>query len=208
MILLLGIWSPCQPKGNRNWERGISWEANIRLDRRQNHISKIDPKAIALDYPNDKDSERPSAEDLCGRVASLKQNCKYHESVKAREDQNHEIALREVPVPQQNISSEQIERLQAKIQAQETVLEESSRTMAHKDETIAAGQPEIEKLKEQYRREIDEERKVKNKEISELTDALVNLNSDSWSGRRVTFVVINNRYCPAVREQKARSALN
>ena len=51
------------------------------------------------------------AEDLCGHVASLKQNHKYHESVKEREDQNHEIALREVPVPQQNISSEQIESL-------------------------------------------------------------------------------------------------
>ena len=115
------------------------------------------------------------AEDLYGHVASLKQNYKYHESVKEREDQNHEIALREVPVPQQNISSEQIESLQAKIQAQATLLEENHRTMVQKDETIAAGQQEIKKLKEQYKREIDEERKVKNKEISELTEHISEL---------------------------------
>ena len=43
------------------------------------------------------------------------------------------------------------------------------------DETIAAEQCEIEKIKEQYRREIDEERKVKNKEISELMEHISEL---------------------------------
>ena len=45
-------------------------------ERRQNHISKVDPnhplKAIALSCLKDKDVERPSAEELCRCIASLK----------------------------------------------------------------------------------------------------------------------------------------
>ena len=51
------------------------------VDRRQNHISQVDPKhfllPIALDCLKDKDSERPSAHQLCERVADLKGKPKY-----------------------------------------------------------------------------------------------------------------------------------
>ena len=57
-------------------------------ERRKNHISRIDPNhpllAITLECVKDKGVERPSAEELCRRLAYLKQNHKYSESVKNR----------------------------------------------------------------------------------------------------------------------------
>ena len=62
--------------------------AEIRVpevERRQNHINKIDPShpllQIALDCLKDEDVERPSAQQLCDRVAALKEDQKYGESV-------------------------------------------------------------------------------------------------------------------------------
>ena len=68
-------------------------------ERRQNHISKVDPNhpllVIALDCLEDKDVERPSAEELCRRVASLKHNHKYIESMRVGEEQSPKFAQRE-----------------------------------------------------------------------------------------------------------------
>ena len=51
------------------------------VERRQNHISQVDPNdsllPIALDCLKDKDSKRPSAHQLCERVADLKGMPKY-----------------------------------------------------------------------------------------------------------------------------------
>ena len=51
------------------------------IERRQNHISVVDPNhpllPIALDCLKDDDGERPSAQQLCERVAALKETAKY-----------------------------------------------------------------------------------------------------------------------------------
>ena len=56
------------------------------VDRRQNHISLIPPNhsllPIALDCLKDEDNERPSAHQLCDRVADLKGLPKYIDSVR------------------------------------------------------------------------------------------------------------------------------
>ena len=57
------------------------------VDRRQNHISKIDTDhpllPVILDCLKDKDSERPSAHQLCERVRELKSMDKYLDSTRA-----------------------------------------------------------------------------------------------------------------------------
>ena len=170
-------------------------------ERRQNHISKVDPshplKAIALSCLKDKDVERPSAEELSRGVASLKQNHKYNESVKlrVREDENHKTVQREEAVPQQNITSHQIEILREKIRAQAIRLEENNQILKQKDETMATGQKEIEKLKDQHRREIEDERRVKNNEILVLTKRISELElqlskKGDTRGRRSTISTI------------------
>jgi hypothetical protein len=66
--------------------RGTLMVCVPEVDRRQNHISQIDPNntllPIALDCLKDRDVERPSAQQLCERVAALKENHVYAESVR------------------------------------------------------------------------------------------------------------------------------
>ena len=132
-------------------------------ERRQNHISKIDPNhplsAISLDCLKDKDVERPSAEELCRCVASLKQNHKYGESVRREdEEQSREISQGEESLQQQH--AHQIEGLQQIIQSQIVHLKVKDRMILRKDEIIAAGLQENQQLREQLRKQIEEERKL------------------------------------------------
>ena len=69
--------------------KGTLIEARIsEVERRQNHIKNIKPNhtllPIALDCLKDRDVERPSAQQLCERVAALKDGPQYRESVRAR----------------------------------------------------------------------------------------------------------------------------
>ena len=64
--------------------------AEVRIpeaERRQNHISRIDPNhtllQVALFCLKDKDVERSSAQQLCERVATLKESAEYSQSVRA-----------------------------------------------------------------------------------------------------------------------------
>ena len=54
------------------------------IDRRQDQINKVDPNhpllAVALNCLKDNHIERPSAQDLCERVAALKESSEYFES--------------------------------------------------------------------------------------------------------------------------------
>ena len=70
--------------------RGGRVKINIpEVDRRQNHIKEIDPKnpllLTALDCLKDKDIERPSAQQLCERIAHLRVEPNYVVSMEANE---------------------------------------------------------------------------------------------------------------------------
>jgi serine/threonine protein kinase len=65
------------------------------VDRRQNDISQVDPNhpllPIALDCLKDGDTERPSAQQLCERVASLKERVEYSDSVAAAQQEGQQL---------------------------------------------------------------------------------------------------------------------
>ena len=65
---------------------GILEQRISECERRQNHISKIDPEhsllVIALDCLKDEDFERPDAHELCKTLATLKKMPKYSLSVR------------------------------------------------------------------------------------------------------------------------------
>ena len=135
-------------------------------ERRQNHISIIDPNhtllQVSLDCLKDRDVERPSAQQLCERVAALKENPEYSESVRDAEERNTaeqgrgDERDREIRSLRQQ-HTQQVQGLQQIIQSQVSRLEE-------KDETIAAGQQQ---LREQ-RHEIGRlERNIEEKERQE-----------------------------------------
>ena len=138
-------------------------------ERRQNHIGKIDPNhpllTIALDCLKDIDVERPSAEELCRRIASLKQNDEYRNS-----EQSYEVAHSEELLQEQH--AQKIKCLQEIIHSQKLLLEEKDQVIVQKDEIIATKLQENQQLRKQQRNEIEEERNKNNNEILKLTTHL------------------------------------
>ena len=126
--------------------------AEIRVaetERRQNHISTIDPNhtllQVSLDCLKDRDVERPSAQQLCERVAALKESHEYSESVRNAEERNTaeqgrgDERDREIRSLRQQ-HTQQVQGLQQIIQSQVSRLEVKDQALR---ETIAVGQQEI-----------------------------------------------------------------
>ena len=162
---------------------GILEKRISECERRQDHICKIDQQnpllAVALDCLKDKDIERPSTVELCGLVASLKQNRKYHESMSVSKEQSHKVAQREESLQQQH--TQQIEDLQQTIQFQVVSLEEKDQVIMQQDEAIAAGLQEIQQLREHFREQVhqlEQERNTKDHEILTLTTQLEQITSE------------------------------
>ena len=116
------------------------------IDRRQNHISQVDPNhsllPIALDCLKDKDSERPSAHQLCGRVADLKGMPKYRDSartVQDKEEENQRLRQRirekdQTTRQQQDEKEREIGLLNQQLRQVATVLFESDHNARLKEE--------------------------------------------------------------------------
>jgi hypothetical protein len=106
----------------------------------------------------------------------VKRSPKYSESVREDEEQSHEIVQREESLRRQY--AQQIEGLQQIIQTQLVHLDEKDRAMEEKDRTIAAGQLEVQQLRQQLREKIcqlKDERKGKDSEILKLTERISGL---------------------------------
>ena len=107
------------------------------VERRQNHISQIDPNhsllPVALNCLKDKDSERPSAHQLCERVADLKGMPKYRDSARAVEDRDDIIQLQAICIKEKDciISSkeEEIQQLRQQLHEKDQQMEERERQL-------------------------------------------------------------------------------
>ena len=121
-------------------------------ERRQNHISRIDPNhtllQVALLCLKDRDVERPSAQQLCERVAALKESAEYSESVRAPREKNTSQQSRDGERKREVRSlRQQIQSLQESVQEHVNRLEEkdvhNNLVLREKDEMIAAGQHQV-----------------------------------------------------------------
>ena len=114
---------------------GIAEVPVSEIERRQNHISEVDPDhpllQVTLDCLKDRDIERPSAQQLCERVAALKESQEYGESVRATQERN---------MAEQGRREERERELRSLRQQHDEVVRQ-------KDEVIAAGQEEMEQLR-------------------------------------------------------------
>ena len=154
------------------------------IERRQNHIGEIDPnhplKQVTLDCLKDRDVERPSAQELCERVAALKEDPQYSESVgvvearsSAEQGRSYERDRELRSLRQQH--SQQVHVLQQIIQSQTNRLEEKDQTIARKEQTIIQHEETIAELRQQVNeteREkglviVDKERELRQK-VSEI----------------------------------------
>ena len=153
-------------------------------ERRQNHISIIDPNhtllQVSLDCLKDRDVERPSAQQLCERVAALKESPEYSESVRDAEERNTaeqgrgDERDREIRSLRQQ-HTQQVQGLQQIIQSQVSRLEEKDQALREKDETIAAGQQRIREQRDEIGR-LESNLEEKEDKRSKATRERENLN--------------------------------
>ena len=143
------------------------------LERQQNHIGEIDPNhtllQVALDCLKDRDVERPSAQQLCERVAALKEDIQYSESVRvvearstAEQDRSDEgdRGLR-------SQHRQQIQGLQQIIQSQTSRLAEKDQTIAQNSQILRQKDEIIAELREQAQR-LEEKEKLLTEKIEEI----------------------------------------
>ena len=106
--------------------RGI--EARVpEVERRKEHIDLIDHThpllVVALDCLKDEEGERPSAQEICGRLAALKQAPEFTQSLRA--------------TPQQSTADEgTVRELRDTITSKDEIIDEKTRIIASKDQVI------------------------------------------------------------------------
>ena len=141
--------------------RGTLMVCIPEVDRRQDHISQIGPNntllPIALDCLKDRDVERPSAQQLCERVAALKESRTYAESARAlqmkRDMREQLLSLREE-------HTREIQEIQLREQDRIIAKEYEIRDLLQsRNEAIVAKEREIQQLRiqlEQFTHKMNE----------------------------------------------------
>ena len=129
-------------------QRGRKMAMTIpEVDRRKNHIDLVNPNhpllAIALDCLNDVEYERPSAQQICERVAALKESAEYTKSTKGAKKE-------------EKLVNNSVRDTKQKVNLTSNLREVAGDEILHlkelihlKDETIAAKEKEIEELRKQ-----------------------------------------------------------
>ena len=97
------------------------------LERRKEHIDLIDHThpllAVALDCLKDEEGERPSAQEICGRLAAVKQAPQFTQSLRA--------------TPQQRTADEgTVRELRDTIASKDEIIDEKTRIVTSKDQVI------------------------------------------------------------------------
>ena len=129
------------------------------VDRRQNHINQVYPDhpllPVILDCLKDKDNERPSAHQLCERVAELKRMEKYIDSARTVQDKdevNQSLASR-VEENVRAISSKEEENQQLRQQLQQ-VQREKDRALIEKERQLQQERDEARRRSEERERQL------------------------------------------------------
>ena len=132
--------------------RGTLMVCIPEVDRRQNHISQVDPNhtllPISLDCLKDRDVERPSAQQLCERVAALKEQTQYIES-----DRDAERSERDLLAQLQSLRDQHARETQELLTASDEAIviknHEIQDLIRSHGEAIQTRDREIQQLREQ-----------------------------------------------------------
>ena len=220
-IIIVQILTRQFPKpGNRRQEVEINHpglpqgtvEVRItEVNRRQNHISQVDPNhpllPIALDCLKDKDVERPLAQQLCERVASLKERPEYSESVTAAQQENQQLR-RQLQQLQQRSAREREENERQLGQVRQQLQQEhceKERQLGQMRQQLESNEQERAKLDEQLHEKDRRLREVAGQllrrdqthlEAAEKVDGRDNIKLKWREGRKAPFP--SRRYCSAI----------
>ena len=135
-------------------------------ERRKGHIDMINPRndllSIALDCLNFEDIDRPSSEELCHRIASLKVSTKYQESVQQQQD------VIQAKDRQIRLQAEQIQCMENAIYSRDDQLREKDRELEKKQDEL----DELDRLMKQKDHWHQEERKLQERNVQWSHQAL------------------------------------
>ena len=149
------------------------------VDRRQNHISRVDPNhtllPISLECLKDRDVERPSAQQLCDRVKALKEQTKYTESARIFEARERNF-------------QEQLQSLNERLRDSSETISTRDAAIAARDEVIFAKEHEIQDLIRSH----DEAIQARDREIRQLREQLQHLTSECKTMRETLEPSIEN----------------
>jgi len=145
---------------------GSKYVPVLETERRKSHIDLINPShpflPMATDCLSYNEKERPSAQELCHRLAALKETSQYGDSVEqARERSRAVTADRERQLREQQ---KQIQDLQQELQVRDAQVKE-------KDAVIATNEQQIQQL-EQVTREKDHDIEARERQLRELNQKL------------------------------------
>ena len=136
---------------------GIMEMPVLEPERRQNHIAKIDRNhgllPIAMDCLRYRENDRPSSEELCERLAGLKETREYRESMEQVEREQNRIAELERQIGEmQKLHDEnrqQVRRLENTIRSKDSQvqqLQEQLRTKEKRDKQLSKQLKEQEEI--------------------------------------------------------------
>ena len=172
------------------------------VDRRQNHISQVDPNhpllPIALDCLKDEDIERPSAQQLCETVASLKERPEYSESVTAAQQENQQPRKQLQQLQQSSArETEENERQlgQSRQQIQHLHREEIVQIIRTREVKERRLNEQLES-KEQERAKLKEQLREKDGRLRELEGQLLRLKKQLGKGDNITLIWREGRRTP------------
>ena len=114
----------------------------LEPERRKNHIDRISPThtllPIAIDCLKFQESKRPSSEELCQRLAGLKNSHRYRDNV--RQHSQDEIQAKDIQIMSQNQQLLEKDRViqdkERMIQIQDKVIQEKERELHDNDRVI------------------------------------------------------------------------
>ena len=180
------------------------------VNRRQNHISQVDPDhpllPVILDCLKDKDNERPSTHQLCERVADLKRMEKYIDNARTVQDKDEVIQslASRVEEKDRTISSKEEENQQLRQQLQQERGEARRRSEERERQLGRVNQQlqEAEQVVAQFERRVAEleqllsQRDQQNPEASSRGKELASIKLKWREGKRAPRRMV--RWCDAV----------
>ena len=166
--------------------RGTLMVCVPEIDRRQNHISQIDPNnallPIAINCLKDRVAERPSAQQLCERAEALKATNVYAESVKAvqmtitqREMQKQLLSLRDKHIREiQQLQKSQARELQSLREEQnlqgKEIFAAKERETQELLRSVRAKEKEIQQLKRELEQAMHKKRSTEETQLKQMQD--------------------------------------
>ena len=171
----------------------------LETERRKNHIEMIDSAhpllSVAMDCLKFKEDDRPSAEELCQRLADLKEKTEYSESVQqlklepegslaglTGEPWLSEPGMSDEQIHKQlSLKERQIQRLREENNRKERTITDQAQQLQEKDEAIVSKEnqlwekeEELQEIKKQLRKK-EKAMGSKNRELDEKDEELQKL---------------------------------